>query len=837
MSDLAGKTIPFEEIYPGSGPHGLNTCFNPDCRSYGVPPIDRKAFFKKLREANATVEEMDAALAKQAGLYSIHAGEDTHRRESSAFLYKNNPSIWVDRRKLRCDTRVPGGQACKTSSIILSEAHLEEEIARLRNANGVLDGAACGGCGKRYLDAPEEFSLHGTHARTKDNDGNRIKPPARPEAVRVIHKPCRGKKKARFTISAAHRRQRETKDNLRIMLNLNNSAGVLDIQRVLGPEAAGRKIGIGRIYDRILWLEEVMLAYEREMLRRWRKKMEARARAGKDVVHRLSHDDMTINVNWETASDRRHTQLNCAITADATSGYVYRMDVDFDPRVEPLRVFRASYLSPKGRLKNLRRRYKVGTSDAFTLPLMAFQRPTGRLHEPQFFAACVKELQVFLKKLRRRHPRSTPAEIAAYEAIKERAKRDIRALETVGTGWFGFKDTSTEIRGSSKGMTTFDTYTKAAHLALVRDTLPPGKIILTTEQEATIHSIAPHIFREEIKDNRFTWLAMIFDKKATKPERNAKLAAYRDAWQDFREAGLYSGRFTQRTSDEEITLAFIADKMTAAKSGRAGHHGPFASGAYASRAFPKLWIESPAQSNGEIDKVVGFPVVPAYLRYRLKKLPFDAKLDPDIREDLAEHVWSATLQPASSFMNSVRQRLESAARTERGGARSGGTYRPGAVFNPRVLIAIVNIFRIHYNFFEMRTYESELKPEEDHQNSPARRPRGLRYPGTNEIIPSIKKPRRVPVERTPAMRHGMDAFIIRKEEIKTKPKTTKTKTKTVKDDPLIESEGNAAVQLPAEAASKPVVKTRKVIYPPDIHRVLYRPWLYMGTPVGTKLDE
>jgi hypothetical protein len=57
---LSGKTIPFEQLYPGSGPYGLNTCFNPDCRSYGVPPIDRKAFFKKLREANATADEMEA---------------------------------------------------------------------------------------------------------------------------------------------------------------------------------------------------------------------------------------------------------------------------------------------------------------------------------------------------------------------------------------------------------------------------------------------------------------------------------------------------------------------------------------------------------------------------------------------------------------------------------------------------------------------------------------------------------------------------------------------------------------------------------------------------------
>ena len=567
---------------------------------------------------------------------------------------------------------------------------------------------------------------------------------------------------------------------------LINSAGVLDIQRILGPAAAGRKIGISRIYDRIMWLEEVLLAYEREMLRRWCEKVEARAQAGKEVLHRLCHDDMTINVNWETASDRRHTQLNCSVMADATSGYVYRIDVDFDPRVEPLKVFKESYTTTSGRLKNLHRRYNVGTKDAVTLPLFAWQRPTGRLHEPQFFAAGIKELQVFLKKLEKRHPQSTPAEVAAYEAIKARAERDIRALDAVGMQWFGFEDKSTEVRGSSKGMTIFDTYTKAAHLELVRQILPPGKIILTTEQEATIYSVVPLIFHEEIKDNRFTWLAMAFSKNATKPDRVAKVKAYRSAWRRFLEDGLYSGRFTETASTQEITLAFIADNMSVAIGGRSGQPAPFTSGAYNSPAFPQLWVRSPAQSSGEIDKVVGFPLLPAYLRYKMKKLPFDAVLDQEIREELAEHVWSATLQPASSFMNSVRRRLEAAARTESGGARSGGTYRPGAVFNPRILIAILNIYRVHYNFFEMRPYEAPLKSDIEHDERKPSRPRGLRYPGTDEIIPSIKKTRRVPVERTPAMRHGMDAFIVREEVVKEKPKAP-----TVAEDVLVEVDGRA----------------------------------------------
>ena len=66
---------------------------------------------------------------------------------------------------------------------------------------------------------------------------------------------------------------------------------------MLGTAATGQKIGISRIYDRIWWFEQVFLAYEREMLRRWREKIQ---RSGKRVEHRLSHDDLVLNVNWET---------------------------------------------------------------------------------------------------------------------------------------------------------------------------------------------------------------------------------------------------------------------------------------------------------------------------------------------------------------------------------------------------------------------------------------------------------------------------------------------------------------------------------------------------------
>lgn len=138
------------------------------------------------------------------------------------------------------------------------------------------------------------------------------------------------------------------------------------------------------------------------MLWRWRAKVEA---SGKTVEHRLSHDDLVLQANWETATDRRNTQLNCSITADARSGYVYRCDLDFDPRVSPVEEFNRSYTDGAGGLTNLSRDYQDGRRPA---PLFSWQRPTGRLHEPQFFAACRHELKDFLSTARDRLPDGSP---------------------------------------------------------------------------------------------------------------------------------------------------------------------------------------------------------------------------------------------------------------------------------------------------------------------------------------------------------------------------------------------------------------------------------------------
>ncbi len=776
MADLATFNFKLSQFYPGTGEHHLNTCANPDCSNFGQPltaRASRKAHWEE-KCPDLTPEQLKMFEMHGSGAYKLSGAKEKHRRVSRVFEYESEPHTWSDQRN-----------ECGSAFSILSPVHLIEEVERLRNANGVLDGPACGACGVRFLDDPDQFALDGVHERPKDHDGKAIRKKKTPTSLRVLHKPCRGKKGARFSVSLPHAGQKSTADNLRILGAILNSAGIVDIQRMIGTAATGKKIGMSRIYDRIAWLEEVFLAYEREMLRRWKDKVE---RSGEPVEHLLSHDDMVLTVNWETSIDRRNTQLNCAVTADARSGYVYRLDVDFDPRATPLDTFNATYLDEMGMPQNLTHDYPGGAVKA--APKFSWQRPTGRYHERQFFAACVNEIKAFQSRAKRRMPKKTTNQKTARSDVIERTDAMISNIRMIAEGWFGFPIDTSEERGSFKGMTTRDIYTKGAHFVLLKEMLPRGSIVLTTEQEATLPPLIPHIFDEEIREDRFAWLTLSFNKRAIKPEILRKMKEYQKARRLFRNEAMFDQRFDPETDARTVTEAFIAAKMENAirDSG-----APFQISNYKTVSFPSLWVKSGTQASGEIDKVVGFPILPRHLRRPLKEVPFDQEdLSQGLREELAPWVYKATMQPVSTFMNSLRERLSAASRVGGGGARVGGSYIQGAIFNPRTLISLLNIFRVHYNFFELRPYTCPYEEVDNAINPPKLSARALRIPGTDEFVDLPPRARRTPARSTPAMRHGMDAFTKRKD-------------------------GS--------------------IDPPDIYRMLYRPWLYMGTKLGARFER
>ena len=176
MTDLATFNFKLPQLYPGAGEHRLNTCGNPDCLNFGVEPTDRTLRRSEwaLNRPDFTPAQLDIATDHGPGAYKLSGSDKQYRRKSQVFDYETNPHEWIDQRTIRCKSLTPGDKLCNSGFSILSPDHLDEEITRLRNHNGVLDGPACGACGVRFLERPEDFTMKGAHQRTKDRNGNPI---------------------------------------------------------------------------------------------------------------------------------------------------------------------------------------------------------------------------------------------------------------------------------------------------------------------------------------------------------------------------------------------------------------------------------------------------------------------------------------------------------------------------------------------------------------------------------------------------------------------------------------------------------------------------------------
>ncbi|MEH6519705.1 hypothetical protein [Sulfitobacter sp.] len=91
----------------------------------------------------------------------------------------------------------------------------------------------------------------------------------------------------------------------------------------------------------------------------------------------------------------------------------------------------------------------------------------------------------------------------------------------------------------------------------------------------------------------------------------------------------------------------------------------------------------------------------------------DQITDPDFRAAITRRVLMATLQPISTYMNAIRERVSIIQRACGRSARNGLSYINAAAYSPRMLIALMNIWRVHYNFFDWRTYQPPVDSAEE----------------------------------------------------------------------------------------------------------------------------
>ena len=362
-----------------------------------------------------------------------------------------------------------------------------------------------------------------------------------------------------------------------------------------------------------------------------------------------------------------------------------------------------------------------------------------------------------------------------------RVKADV--ISMLARGWFDFPEKERDGRNAFTGIMTRDPYTKAAHPTCLGRMLPPGRLTLVSEQERALARVVPHVFRDRVEKDAFEWHVASFDKDATKPQMLRRTSLFHASFKAYRREhpGLEPREALHRWAAERLTPAVKRD--------RSGQAKPFPMSNFTSRTMPALWLRSPLQVAGETDKAVGFPILPTRHRaaYRAHGIE-DEIVDDALRAAMTRRVIQATIQPASTFMNALRERVSFALRSGGRSARSGPAYVNGACFNPRVLIAVLNIHRVHYDFFERRQYVSPINRHAE-TSAVIDGTTSLAVPGSDRRIEVPKRRRRAPVRRTPAMRAGIH------------------RVADGDDDPA----------------------------PPDPSRMLYQPWLLHGTPLWAKL--
>ena len=829
MQSLPNLTL--AQIYPQvSGDTNLNCCGDPDCGNYGIEPAPTKHSFvgpgaaeRRLRAAMA-----DPSIGKGVGRYKIESdGDETSHRETDAFEFEGDPRAWSDGRVLVCQ-HLRGNSECGVQAKLLSNDAFEEERNRLLTQNGALEGPICGNCGTSYLEAPHEFAFNGANGKPSRKVGHKKGSEPRARSVRVIHKPCKGLPGARFTVSSDHRRQKKRDENIQILSMIVNGAGIHDMRRILRSPRGETEPGMSRLYDRIFWLERTLLAYEKAQLKQWRKRVEKQAiKDGKPYTHtRIAHDDISVGVNWQTKIDRKITQLNCAVSADIKSGYVFRCDVDFDPTVDPLEIIEDAYFGV-AKDATLRKEYK-NSKETFTAPLMHFQRPTGRFDEPALFAAAEKQLRHFVSRTGKAFDAKGEAFTnEAYRAVNQTSKR-ADDIEYLREHWFNFVKHERDSRNSFGGIMTRDTYTKAASLACLKLMVPSGKITLVGEQEAAMARVVPHIFREDILADRFEWAVIGFNKKPSIGLIETRQAEFRDGLQNWRDIYPNLERW------EALASWTSANLKPAVRKAPNSNVVPWPGSNFASASFPKLWISSPVQVANEIDKKVGFPILSPRYRADYRKMGINDHItDPDLRAAITRRVLMATLQPVSTYMNAIRERVSIIQRAGGRSARSGPSYINGAAYSPRVLIALMNIWRVHYNFFDWRTYQSPVDPDDvseanDLSINAKPRMRQLDVPGTNQKI-LVPLRRTTQAKRTtPAMRMGVQKPAARRKQSDDDTLMEVT-AKTPQDEPNLKINASASkVKSERRRDDRP--------YLPDLSRILYQPWLFHGTPMWAKLQ-
>ena len=358
----------------------------------------------------------------------------------------------------------------------------------------------------------------------------------------------------------------------------------------------------------------------------------------------LSTDRQTLTVNWSNRKDRRNITLQAIATADLDSGFVFGMDLNFDPSL---------------RLEDIQQESQANGDVSRPQPF----RRHARLWLQSDYEAAVTEAtarKAATAKLRYAYtedPLGTAIEAAYVDAG---ARKDVEAVVIKNKGQ----------RLPTDGVEVRDQYTVYAHfLMLERMVRSAPKIRCYMDQDSGFRAAFMTAFHKQIKERRAdAWFVRVM-KESNIDQKDAAVAA---AAKRFRAmAAAHPG-----LAPDEVRLLMVREEM-----GRTASIGK----------WEDRWVTHPVPSRAEPDKRVCW----------LTDIDVTPK-QPDEREEQMRHAarlyLKASLHAVDRFFMQVRRRLSLAERPYATASSDRRMWHGYSAYQPQNFAKVLTIFKVAYNY-------------------------------------------------------------------------------------------------------------------------------------------
>lgn len=357
----------------------------------------------------------------------------------------------------------------------------------------------------------------------------------------------------------------------------------------------------------------------------------------------LATDRQTLAVNWSQRKDRRNIMLHAIATADLKSGYVFGMDLNFDPslNLEDIEAQAAKHGDP-GKAQAYRRYARLWLQGDYASAIVATaerkaaKKPKGAYHEDQL-AADIK---------------------AEYEDAGVRD--DVE--EVVGMG----KDEKLP----NTGVEVRNQYTVYAHFLMIERMLGHApKIRCYLDQDSGFRAGFMAAFHKQIKERRAdAWFVKVM-KESTIDQKDAAVSRAKKRFQEMQGANPDLARL-----DVEILMT-LEEMERMAPIGQ----------------WDDRWLNHPVPNKAEPDKRlcwltdIGLP-------------KGDADTEKDVLRHAARLYLKGSLHAVDRFFMQVRRGVRLAERPISSATTQGRTWSGYAAYQPRNLAMVLSIYKTAYNY-------------------------------------------------------------------------------------------------------------------------------------------